>query len=564
VISVDRSTPIARRRLATRVLGALAALAFLVGLIVGATTPSGAERTARSFGSAWERGDYARMYGMLTPAARKRVSPTVFRSAYSAAAATATAVGVDVSRVRGDGDAPRLEVAVRTRIFGVVRGTVRVPVEDDHVAWEPRLVFPGLAPGASLTRRTRAPKRARILSRNGHTIVSGPATARVTAPNSPAASIVGSVAPPSTAAESSAAYARGFPAGTPVGTNGLERALEPQLAGTPGGELLAGGRRIAVSTSRPAPAVRSSIDLSIQAAAVQALAGRFGGIAALDPGTGRVRALAGIAFSAPQPPGSTFKIVTTTAALDRKLVKPSSQFPVETKAVIDGVDLQNANGESCGGSFSNSFAESCNSVFAPLGVKLGAKRLVAFAERFGFNEVPTVLGAAASTIPPAAEIDSPLAVGSTAIGQGKVLATPLEMAVVADTIASGGMRHPPTLIERSVTAPGIRVTSRRVARIVEKLMIGVVRYGTGTAASLAPVTVAGKTGTAELRSTVGQPPPGEKGAAPESDTDAWFAAYAPTRKPRLAVGVLFVKAGAGGSTAAPAARIVLQAGLARR
>jgi peptidoglycan glycosyltransferase len=92
----------------------------------------------------------------------------------------------------------------------------------------------------------------------------------------------------------------------------------------------------------------------------------------------------------------------------------------------------------------------------------------------------------------------------------------------------------------------------------------VVRYGTGTAASLAPVTVAGKTGTAELRSTVGQPPPGEEGAAPESDTDAWFAAYAPARKPRLAVGVLFVKAGAGGSTAAPAARIVLQAGLARR
>jgi cell division protein FtsI/penicillin-binding protein 2 len=310
--------------------------------------------------------------------------------------------------------------------------------------------------------------------------------------------------------------------------------------------------------------VRSSIDLSIQAAAVQALAGRFGGIAALDPGTGRIRALAGIAFSAPQPPGSTFKIVTTTAALDRKIVKPSSQFPVETKAVIDGVDLQNANGESCGGSFSNSFAESCNSVFAPLGVRLGAKRLVAFAERFGFNELPSVIGAAPSTIPPAAEIDSPLAVGSTAIGQGKVLATPLEMAVVADTIASGGVRHPPTLLERSVTPPGIRVTSKRVARIVEKLMIDVVRYGTGTAASLAPVTVAGKTGTAELRSTVGEPPPGEEGPAPESDTDAWFAAYAPTRKPRLAVGVLFVKAGAGGTTAAPAARIVLQAGLAAK
>jgi cell division protein FtsI/penicillin-binding protein 2 len=276
-----------------------------------------------------------------------------------------------------------------------------------------------------------------------------------------------------------------------------------------------------------------------------------------------VRALAGIAFSAPQPPGSTFKIITATAALERRLVKPTTPFPVLTKAVIDGVDLQNANGESCGGTFAETFAESCNSVFAPLGVRLGAGRLVAAAERFGFNETPSVVGAAMSTLPPAAEIDSPLAVGSTAIGQGKVLATPLEMAVVADTIASGGVRHKPTLLERGPRGAAIRVTTRRVARIVEKLMIGVVRYGTGTAASLAPVSVAGKTGTAELQSTVGQPPPGEEGAAPEIDTDAWFAAYAPTQKPRLAVGVLFVKAGAGGSVAAPAARVVLQAGLKR-
>jgi peptidoglycan glycosyltransferase len=274
-----------------------------------------------------------------------------------------------------------------------------------------------------------------------------------------------------------------------------------------------------------------------------------------------VRALAGIAFSAPQPPGSTFKIITATAALQARAVRPSTSFPVETKAVIDGVDLQNANGESCGGSFSEAFAQSCNSVFAPLGVKVGAGRLVATAERFGFNEMPGVLGAAVSTIPAAAEIDSPLAVASTAIGQGKVLATPLEMAVVADTIASRGVRHPVTLLERGGAGRGIRVTPRRVAHTVEQLMIGVVDHGTGTAASLAPIQVAGKTGTAELRTTVGQPPPGDQGAAPGSDTDAWFAAYAPTRRPRIAVGVLFVKAGAGGTTAAPAARIVLAAGV---
>jgi cell division protein FtsI/penicillin-binding protein 2 len=414
-----------------------------------------------------------------------------------------------------------------------------------------------------LTRRTTVPRRAKILSREGRTIVSGPATERVVVPTSPAASIAGSLAVPTDLASRTATYARGFPSGTPIGTSGLERALELQVAGRPGGELLAGGRRLAASRPVAARAVRSSIDLQVQTAALTALAGRFGGIAALDPGTGRVRALAGIAFSAPQPPGSTFKIITATAALEERLVKPSTPFPVETKAVIDGVDLQNANGESCGGSFAETFAESCNSVFAPLGVKLGAARLVAAAERFGFNETPSLPGAAMSTLPPAAAIDSPLAVGSTAIGQGKVLATPLEMAVVADTIASGGVRHHPTLLEHGPPRGGVRVTTRRVARIVEKLMIGVVRFGTGTAASLAPVSVAGKTGTAELQTTVGQPPPGEVGAAPETDTDAWFAAYAPTRRPRLAVGVLFVKAGAGGTTAAPAARIVLAAGLNR-
>jgi penicillin-binding protein A len=111
------------------------------------------------------------------------------------------------------------------------------------------------------------------------------------------------------------------------------------------------------------------------------------------------------------------------------------------------------------------------------------------------------------------------------------------------------------------------VTSRRVADMLEQLMIGVVAYGTGTAAALPGVKVAGKTGTAELKTTVSpspdNPPPGETTANPGEDTDAWFAAYAPTRRPKIAVGVLFVKAGAGGATAAPAARVVLGAGVAR-
>ncbi len=160
------------------------------------------------------------------------------------------------------------------------------------------------------------------------------------------------------------------------------------------------------------------------------LAGRFGGIAALDPNNGEVLALAGIAFSAPQPPGSTFKIVTTTAALEEGLVKPTTEFPVESYALIDGVELENANGEFCGGSFRESFAHSCNSVFAPLGVKVGAEKLIETAERFGWNGEATIPGEVPSTLPPASETTTPLEIGSTAIGQFRTLATPLQLASV--------------------------------------------------------------------------------------------------------------------------------------
>ncbi len=200
-------------------------------------------------------------------------------------------------------------------------------------------------------------------------------------------------------AERRALYARGFAGDTLVGTSGLERVLQLQLEGKPGGTLRAGARTLASSEPVKAKAVRSTIDTRIQAAAVTALAGRLGGIAAIDTRTGHVRALAGIAFSAPQPPGSVFKIVTTAAALEEKKVKLSDEFAVESRALIDGVTLENANGELCGGTFAQSFAKSCNSVFAPLGVKVGSKKLVETAERFGWNQKPRLPGEKASTLP---------------------------------------------------------------------------------------------------------------------------------------------------------------------
>ena len=201
--------------------------------------------------------------------------------------------------------------------------------------------------------------------------------------------------------------------------------------------------------------------------------------------------------------------------------------------------------------------------------------VVATAERFGFNAPTGITGAATASIPPADEIGDDLAVGSSAIGQGRVQATALQMAIVAATIGLRGRRPDVTLDpERWKVAPTHAATSAKVARQVEKLMLGVVRFGTGTVAAIPDVKVAGKTGTAELKSTQTCEPEPDNGVggsescldqqqSDTTDTDAWFSSYAPAGSghPRIAVGVLLVGAGAGGDTAAPAARQVLLAGL---
>jgi cell division protein FtsI/penicillin-binding protein 2 len=313
--------------------------------------------------------------------------------------------------------------------------------------------------------------------------------------------------------------------------------------------------------------VRTTIDPDLQAATVSALGGQSGGVAVLDTRTGNVRALAGLAFSAPQPPGSTFKLVTTTAALQKGVVSLDDYFPIVDGVNVGGRFISNANGEFCGGTFREAFAQSCNADFAPLGPKIGNDDLVAASERFGFNSPPSLYASrivaevepAESSIP--TEIGDDLDLGVSAIGQGEVLATPLQMASVAQTIANGGLRHPTSIVANPKLRPEAeptRVMSKKIASQLNELMVGVVAGGTGFAGAIAEAQVAGKTGTAELGPVPGQ----EDDPEPEQIKDAWFTAFAPADDPRLAVGVMLIEAEAsGGEVAAPIAAAVLSAGL---
>jgi penicillin-binding protein A len=130
---------------------------------------------------------------------------------------------------------------------------------------------------------------------------------------------------------------------------------------------------------------------------------------------------------------------------------------------------------------------------------------------------------------------------------------------VAQAIAMRGVRQSPTL-SADERPRGERVISRRIARTIGSLMVDVVAYGTGTAAAIPRVRVAGKTGTAELEDTR-DPETGETLPPDPTNTDAWFTSYAPAKRPRIVVAVMLVRAGAGGATAAPAARVVLDAAL---
>jgi len=521
--------------------------AVVVAVVALDQSPSaGQQRLAivARFGAAWTRGNYRDMYIELQPAVRRRISLQAFATAYRDAARTAGLTAITLAHAEVAGEGVVVHARVATHAFAVfdrpVSFTVSLAAGDRGIAWSARDRFPGLRGGEQLTVRLVVGRRGAILAGNG-TLLSP--TSNGTYPLGGAGELIAGQLGRSTD-------------GLPVGVSGLEQVYNTILTGTPGQQLWLGARLVAATPPRAGVTVRTTIDPSLQQAATAALGSRYGAIAVVRPSTGAVLALAGIALSSAQPPGSTFKIITATAALQGGFASLASSFPLERSTTIDGYTLHNADGEACGGTLLNAFAVSCNSVFVPLGARIGAARLVATADAYGFNRTSRVADELPSTLPGAGSIGDALAVGSSAIGQGRVLATPLEMATVAATVADKGVRARPRLLA-SLPVITQQVTSPLVAGELRELMLAVVAHGTGTAVAIPGVPVAAKTGTAELAN-------GPSTASNPSNTDAWFVAFPAVARPPVAVAVMLVRDGAGGQTAAPLARQVLLTALHKR
>ena len=299
--------------------GAVVVLVVVVAAVVGgvlvwrsAATGDGHGRAAvERFGMAWIRRDWALMWRALTPRARAAYSEARFVAAYRSADRAAGVRSVAITAVGADrGGRVAVVVRIATARFGTLRGTILVPVSETGssvgVDWDPSLRLPGLRRGEAVhTRSGSQPQRAAILAADGTPLN---ATAL-------GAAIAGQVAPQPT---------------------GLQRLYDRWLSGYASGQLLFGARVIARAPMVPSRPLPTTIRPRLMAQATTALGQQLGGVAVIRPRDGAVQALAGLAVSAPQPPGSTFKIITVSAALKDGIATPSTTYPVRTYATLSG------------------------------------------------------------------------------------------------------------------------------------------------------------------------------------------------------------------------------------
>lgn len=339
--------------------------------------------------------------------------------------------------------------------------------------------------------------------------------------------------------------------------------------------------------------VQTTLDAKAQRLAEQELAGRAGSVVALDPRTGSVLAmyadptfdnnrvdnlppgqsLFNNSTQSAYPPGSTFKVVTAAAAIDSGTYTPTSVVNGNSPKTISGVPLQNDNNQSFGDiDLTTALTFSVNTVWAQVAEHVGRGTMTDYMKRFGFYakpplDYPSFQLRASVPVSPRGHVYPPGSpntdIGRIGIGQGGLLVTPLQMAMVAATVANHGTLMKPHLVSKVVDQDGRtvktidpsvyhQVMKPSTAQELTQMMRRVVEEGTGTPAQLGGISVAGKTGTASI------------GATGSGLTQPWFIGFAPADNPRVAVAVTIARTqgGFGGSVAAPIARDVMQTLLA--
>ncbi len=272
------------------------------------------------------------------------------------------------------------------------------------------------------------------------------------------------------------------------------------------------------------------------------------------------------------PAGSTFKVVTAALALQDGIATPTTTYPQLKELPLPQTTntLQNFGGETCGGTLEESFTVSCNTTFGAIGLQLG-EQLASGVEQFGLNKPAPPADLSPSPVPSLGPQrgsfkDNQPVFAQAAIGQNAIEVTPLEMAMIAASVANGGTMMVPHVVSevRDAENRTVRRIKPKVwrqamtpetAATLTRFMVDVVDHGTGTAAQIPGVQVAGKTGTAQV-----------EGKAPH----AWFIAFAPAQDPQYAVAVLVENGGnlgneaTGGAVAAPIAAQELRVLLAQQ
>jgi penicillin-binding protein A len=385
---------------------------------------------------------------------------------------------------------------------------------------------------------------------------------------------------------------------------GLEEGLNDYLTASNADlqTLLDRARDTFTGAERQGNDVVTTIRIRAQRTAMEALSGTCGAVVALDPRNGRLLVSASTPSFDPNLaernfgqinriegpctpasplvnratadlfiPGSTFKVVTATAALDSGRFTPESQFTDPGYCIEYGKRVSNYQDQ--GGAqvfgvidFATALENSVNSVFCNIGKRLGPDLILDYAERFGFYDDPPLETPSEERLPSGLydngrlyrpENPQDVDPGRFAFGQERLLVTPLQMAMVAAAVANGGRLMEPHVVDRIMNPKGEVVTRPkaseyrevmrpRTAADLTDMMTRVVASGTATSAQIPGIEVAGKTGTAET---------GRTGA-----NDTWFIAFAPANAPRVAIAVgLHNQSGTGGSTAAPIAKAVMEA-----